>query len=136
MYSATRRTSPAPTERRFPSWDPSLSNRGAWTARNILAEIAGKERTPFDYKDKGIMAMIGRKAAVAEMGAHRHEVDGPVAFAAWLGVHAMLLSGVRNKIDAFIAWGWDYFSKNGATAIVGAPEAGRIDWGDDDEGET
>ena len=108
---------------------------GAWAARNILAEIAGKERTPFDYKDKGIMAMIGPNATVSEMGAHRHEVDGPVAFAAWLGVHAMLLSGVRNKIDAFIAWGWDYFSKNGATAMVGAPEAGRIDWGDDDEGE-
>jgi NADH dehydrogenase len=47
----------------------------------------------------------------------------------------MLLSGVRNKIDAFIAWGWDYFSKNRATAMVSAPEAGRIDWGDDDEGE-
>ena len=108
---------------------------GAWAARNILDEIAGKPRKPFHYKDKGIMAMIGRNAAVAEMGAHRHEVDGPVAFAAWLGVHAMLLSGVRNKIDAFIAWGWDYFSKNRATAMVSAPDAGRIDWGDDDEGE-
>ena len=108
---------------------------GAWAARNILDEIAGKPRKPFHYKDKGIMAMIGRNAAVAEMGAHRHEVDGPVAFAAWLGVHAMLLSGVRNKIDAFIAWGWDYFSKNRATAMVTAPDAGRIDWGDDDEGE-
>ena len=93
---------------------------GAWAARNILDEIAGKQRKPFRYKDKGIMAMIGRNAAVAEMGAHRHEVDGPVAFAAWLGVHAMLLSGVRNKIDAFIAWGWDYFSKNRATAMVDA----------------
>ncbi len=108
---------------------------GAWAARNILDEIAGKPRKPFHYKDKGIMAMIGRNAAVAEIGAHRHEVDGPVAFAAWLGVHAMLLSGVRNKIDAFIAWGWDYFSKNRATAMVSAPDAGRIDWGDDDEGE-
>ena len=108
---------------------------GAWAARNILDAIAGKPRKPFPYKDKGIMAMIGRNAAVAEMGAHRHEVDGPVAFAAWLGVHAMLLSGVRNKIDAFIAWGWDYFSKNRATAMVSAPDAGRIDWGDDDEGE-
>jgi NADH dehydrogenase len=108
---------------------------GAWAARNILDEIAGKPRKPFHYKDKGIMAMIGRNAAVAEMGAHRHEVDGPVAFAAWLGVHAMLLSGVRNKVDAFIAWGWDYFSKNRATAMVNAPDAGRIDWGDDDEGE-
>ena len=108
---------------------------GAWAARNILDEMAGKQREPFHYKDKGIMAMIGRNAAVAEMGAHRHEVDGPVAFAAWLGVHAMLLSGVRNKVDAFIAWGWDYFSKNRATAMVNAPDAGRIDWGDDDEGE-
>jgi NADH dehydrogenase len=108
---------------------------GAWAARNILAEIAGKQRTPFRYKDKGIMAMIGRNAAVAEMGAHRHEVDGPVAFAAWLGVHAMLLSGIRNKIDAFMAWGWDYFSKNRATAMVDAADAGRIDWGDDDDGE-
>jgi NADH:ubiquinone reductase (H+-translocating) len=108
---------------------------GVWAARNILAQIDGKEPTPFHYKDKGIMAMIGRNAAVAEMGAHRHEVDGPVAFAAWLGVHAMLLSGVRNKIDAFMAWGWDYFSKNRATAMVTASDAGQIDWGDDDEGE-
>jgi hypothetical protein len=61
------------------------------------------------------MAMIGRNAAIAEMGPHRHEVEGPVAFAAWLGVHAMLLTGTRNKIDAFMAWGWDYFSKDRAT---------------------
>ena len=37
------------------------------------------------YKDKGIMAMIGRNAAVAEVGKHRHQVEGPLAFAAWLG---------------------------------------------------
>jgi NADH:ubiquinone reductase (H+-translocating) len=108
---------------------------GAWAAQNILDEIAGKERTDFRYKDKGIMAMIGRNAAIAEMGPHRHEVEGPVAFAAWLGVHAMLLSGTRNKVDAFISWGWDYFSKDRAPAIVDRPDATRIDWGDDDEGE-
>ena len=34
------------------------------------------------------MAMIGRNAAVAEMGEHRHELHGGIAFAAWLGVHA------------------------------------------------
>jgi NADH dehydrogenase len=43
-------------------------------------------------KDKGMMAMIGRNAAVAEVGNHRHQVQGLIAFAAWLGVHAMLLS--------------------------------------------
>ena len=106
---------------------------GAWAARNILHDIAGKDREPFHYKDKGIMAMIGRNAAVAEMGRHRHEVEGPVAFAAWLGVHAMLLSGVRNRVDTFMAWGWDYFSKNRATALIDRPDAATIDWGDDDE---
>jgi NADH dehydrogenase len=106
---------------------------GEWAARNIVADLAGKERKPFSYKDKGIMAMIGRNAAVAEMGPHRHEVEGPVAFAAWLGVHAMLLSGVRNRVDAFLAWGWDYFSKNRATALIDRPDAASIDWGDEDE---
>jgi NADH dehydrogenase len=108
---------------------------GAWAAKNILDDIAGKDRKPFHYKDKGIMAMIGRNAAVAEMGKHRHEVEGPVAFAAWLGVHAMLLSGVRNRVDTFIAWGWDYFSKDRATALIDRPDAATIDWDDDDGGE-
>ena len=53
------------------------------------------------------MAMIGRNAAVAEVGKHRHQVEGPIAFAAWLGVHAMPLSGVHAKIDAFLTWAWD-----------------------------
>src|SRR5262249_906537 len=68
---------------------------GDWTAKNILTEIAGGARVPFHYHDKGIMAMIGRDAAVAVVGKKKHELDGPIAFAAWLGVHAMLMSGVR-----------------------------------------
>jgi NADH:quinone reductase (non-electrogenic) len=44
------------------------------------------------------MAMIGRDAAVAEVGAERHELQGPIAFAAWLGVHVALLTTARAKI--------------------------------------
>jgi NADH dehydrogenase len=126
---------PDTDSRALPQLGSVAQQSGAWAARNILDEMAGKDRTDFRYKDKGIMAMIGRNAAIAEMGQHRHEVEGPVAFAAWLGVHAMLLSGTRNKMDAFMAWGWDYFSKDRATAMVDRPDATRIDWGDDDEGE-
>ena len=72
-------------------------------------------------------------AAVAEMGPHRHEVDGPIAFGAWLGVHAMLLSGTRRKVDAFISWGWDYFSSKRPNILVDRPEAYVIDWSDDDD---
>ena len=70
---------------------------GTWAAGTLEREHRGEATVPFHYKDKGIMAMIGRNAAVAEVGKHRHQVDGPVAFAAWLGVHAMLLSGVHSK---------------------------------------
>ena len=41
---------------------------GKWCARNILSDIAGGPRVPFHYLDKGIMAMIGRNSAVAEVG--------------------------------------------------------------------
>ena len=105
---------------------------GQWAARNILADLDNEHRTAFHYKDKGIMAMIGRGAAVAEVGEHRHELHGTFAFAAWLGVHAMLLSGVRQRIDAFVSWGWDYFSRSRTAALLGNDADHQIDWGDDE----
>ncbi len=109
---------------------------GTWAADNILADFAGKPRKPFHYHDKGIMAMIGRGSAIAEVGAHRHELHGAIAFSSWLGVHAMLMTGVRNRIDAFVTWGWDYFSKTRGPQVLDRSEAARIDWGDDDPPET
>jgi NADH:quinone reductase (non-electrogenic) len=104
---------------------------GRWAAENILRERSGKGTEPFRYKDKGIMAMIGRNAAVAEVGKRRHQVDGPVAFAAWLGVHAMLLSGAHSKTDAFLSWGWDYFDRDHAATVEASTTPQRIAWGDD-----
>jgi len=104
---------------------------GKWAARNILADAAGEPRTPFRYKDKGIMAMIGRNAAVAEVGRHRHEVHGTVAFMMWLGVHAGLMTGVRPRVDAFIDWAWDYFSPTRASQVLDSSDARRIDWDED-----
>jgi NADH dehydrogenase len=107
---------------------------GKWAGQNILRELRGKPTGPFIYKDKGIMAMIGRNAAVAEVGKHHHQVEGPVAFAAWLGVHAMLLSGVHSKIDAFLSWGWDYFDRDhAATVEATAADPERLAWADHGE---
>ena len=55
------------------------------------------------------MAMIGRKAAVAEIGPHRHELKGRLAFAAWLGVHAQLLANAGAEMRAFTAWLDDFY---------------------------
>ena len=104
---------------------------GRWAGENILRELKGEPTRPFHYKDKGIMAMIGRNAAVAEVGKHRHQVEGPVAFAAWLGVHAMLLSGAHSKTDAFLSWAWDYFDRDHAAVVESSTTPQRIAWGDD-----
>jgi NADH:ubiquinone reductase (H+-translocating) len=106
---------------------------GKWCARNILSDVAGEPRTPFHYLDKGIMAMIGRNSAVAEVGEHRHELQGAVAFAAWLGVHAALLSSTRAKIEAFMEWAWDYFGGARGDAVLDRSEELQIDWNDDEE---
>ncbi|MET9310951.1 NAD(P)/FAD-dependent oxidoreductase [Kribbella sp. NPDC003505] len=104
---------------------------GAWAAGNILRELHGDKAKPFHYKDKGIMAMIGRNAAVAEVGRHRHQVEGPVAFAAWLGVHAMLVSGAHSRTDAFLSWAWDYFDRDHAASVEWSTTPERIAWGDE-----
>ena len=127
---------PGPDGRAFPQLGSVAQQSGAHVAKNILAEIAGKPRKSFEYKDKGIMAMIGRGAAVAEVGKHRHELHGSIAFAAWLGVHAALMSGVRNRIEAFVDWGWDYFSKTrGSQVLDRRSDAAHIDWADADDSE-
>ena len=105
---------------------------GRWAAGNILADHAGKPRRPFHYHDKGIMAMIGDGAAIAEVGAHHHELHGHMAFAAWLGVHAWLMSGVRQRVDAFISWGWDFLGSSRSSSIIVDPDAAEIDWGDEE----
>ena len=122
-----------PDGRAFPQLGSVALQAGSTVAANIIADIEGKPRETFDYHDKGIMAMIGRGAAVAEVGEHRHELHGAIAFAAWLGVHAWLMSGVRQRIDAFISWGWDYFGKSRAPQILDRSDAAHIDWGKDDD---
>jgi NADH dehydrogenase len=105
---------------------------GHWAADNILADFAGRPRKPFAYRDKGIMAMIGRGAAIAEAGKRHHEIHGELAHMAWLGVHASLMTGTKSKIEAFVDWAWDGFSKTGGPHVLDRGDAAIIDWDDDD----
>jgi len=122
---------PGPDGRALPQLGSVAQQSGKWAARNILAQQAGEPLKPFKYKDKGIMAMIGRNAAVAEVGPHRHQVEGPIAFAAWLGLHAILLSGVHNRIDAFMEWADDYFHSDRAADLEADGTPSRIAWSKD-----
>jgi NADH:ubiquinone reductase (H+-translocating) len=104
---------------------------GRYCAKHILGKIHGVDTKHFEYFDKGFTAMIGRNAAVAEVGEHRHEITGPIAFAAWLGVHAALLTTTRSKIGSVMDWAWDYFGKVRGEVILDCPSEHAIDWGMD-----
>jgi NADH dehydrogenase len=106
---------------------------GKWCARNIALDAASQPRRPFRYLDKGIMAMIGRNSAVAEVGMHRHEVHGAVAFIAWLGVHVALPTNSRARIEALIEWAWDYFGRSRSNPILDRIEQANINWNADEE---
>ncbi len=120
-------------ERALPQLGSVAQQAGAWAATNILADIDGTGRTPFHYRDKGIMAMVGRNAAVAEIGPHRHELHGRLAFAAWLGVHAELLANAGAELKAFVAWAEDFYVRpHHRSAELLDPdqvELPRIHWG-------
>ena len=95
---------PGPDGQPLPQLGSVALQSGQWAAKNLLAGFGEGAQQPFKYKDKGIMAMIGRGSAIAAMGPRRREVHGPLAFAAWLGVHAALMTGVRARLHALADW--------------------------------
>ncbi len=106
---------------------------GHWCAKNILLDIAGKPRQAFRYLDKGIMAMIGRNAAVAQVGESRIDLQGMIGFLAWLAVHALLLTSFEAKVEAFVAWAWTFIGGARGDALLDRPEELHIDWAADKE---
>jgi NADH dehydrogenase len=124
---------PSPDGGTFPQLGSVALQNGQWAAKAIRADIEGKPFGSFHYHDKGIMAMINHGHAVAEMGKHHHEMHGHIAFAAWLGIHAYLMTGVRDRSDAFMDWGWDYVSKDRTSQKLDRSNTSKINWGDDDQ---
>jgi NADH dehydrogenase len=103
---------------------------GSWAAKTVLADRARKSAKPFSYLDKGTMAMIGRGAAVAQVKGV--ELHGKMAFAAWLGVHAALMTGGSNRVDAFKSWAVDFFGKDRAPQALDRSGTARMTWDEDE----
>ncbi len=92
---------------------------GRHAAKQILRLIEGQETEPFRYHDKGIMATIGRRAAVAELPSGIR-LTGTPAWLAWLGLHIVFLLGFRNRIAVILNWTWRYlWWRRGPRVIAG-----------------
>ncbi|VAW40737.1 NADH dehydrogenase, partial [hydrothermal vent metagenome] len=101
----------------YPMVIPVAQQQGKLAARNILAEIRGKEKRPFHYHDRGSMATIGRRRAVAWLY-NKVPLKGYLAWLAWLALHLLTLLGFRNRLNVFVSWVWNYFTYDRSVRII------------------
>ncbi|MEM6459219.1 MAG: NAD(P)/FAD-dependent oxidoreductase [Planctomycetota bacterium] len=111
-----------PDGQEVPGVAPAAMQMGKHAAKLIAKELRDgptppQHREAFDYWDKGSMATIGRKRAIAQVG--RLRLTGLPAWLAWLGVHLMFLVTFRNKVLVMIQWFYAYVAfRRGARIIV------------------
>jgi NADH dehydrogenase len=98
---------------------------GRRAARNITARIKGRPTRPFHYKDKGIMATIGRRSAVAELPPGIR-LGGTLGWMAWLFLHLLYVVGFRNRLAVFTSWAWNYVTWDRANRVIVGPD--EQDW--------
>ena len=82
--------------------------QGAHAARNIVRAIEGKPLEAFHYRDYGILATIGRGAAVGDVFGLK--ISGVFAWLFWLFLHIFWLIGFRNRIAVMGEWAWAYLT--------------------------
>jgi len=100
----------------LPMLAPVAMQQGKVAAENARRLLSGRKLKPFRYRDKGIMATIGRAAAVTTFG--RVSFTGYTAWAAWLFVHLLMLIGFRNRLGVLLNWAWDYFLFERAVRLI------------------
>jgi len=101
----------------LPGLAPAAIQAGRFTASMILNDLKSKPREQFQYFDKGLMATIGKRRAIAVSGHLR--MTGFIAWLAWLFVHIIYLIDFKNRVSVLTQWAWNYlFSKRGSRLIT------------------
>jgi len=92
-------------------------------AKTILRRLRGEPAKPFVYRDLGSMAIVGRRAAISDLGWVRF--SGVLAWLAWLFLHIFMLIGFRNRVVVLFEWAVAYFTfQRGARLITGETKPG------------
>jgi NADH:ubiquinone reductase (H+-translocating) len=105
-----------------PGIAPVAKQQGAYVARAIAARIAGRvSPPPFVYRDRGLLATIGRTAAVIAYKQLR--LRGWLAWWLWGAAHVYFLVSFRNRIIVVTQWLWAYLVfERGARLITGVDD--------------
>ena len=102
-----------------PGIAPVAKQQGAYVARALAARIAGRDApAAFVYRDRGLLATIGRRAAV--IAYRRLRLSGWIAWWIWGAAHVYFLVSLRNRVIVVTQWLWSYLLfERGARLITG-----------------
>jgi NADH dehydrogenase len=110
----------------LPGLAPVAIQQGAYAARLVEHRLRGATIRPFHYINKGNLATIGRRRAVADLGLVR--LSGPLAWLIWLVVHIWYLIGFQNRLVVIFRWSLSFLSRGrsqGSRIIAGPLQEGR-----------
>jgi len=102
--------------RGLPMLAPVAMQQAKHLANNFKLLLSENPLIPFIYKNKGVMATIGRKRAVVDLP--RWRFQGIFAWFVWMFVHIMSLIGFRNKMMTLIDWSISYFNYDKPLGII------------------
>lgn len=101
----------------LPQLAPVAMQSGAHVARQITRALEGRGTQPFRFTDRGTMATIGRRSAVAELPG-RIRLHGTSAWVAWLALHLLYVAGLRNRASVLLNWAWGYLTWDRGPRII------------------
>ncbi len=108
------------TTSKYPEAHPQVANVAINQARNLGRNLRkGNDFSKwksFEYKDKGSLATIGKRRAVADLPFIKFH--GRLAWLFWMFLHLMLILSVKNKIKIFITWSWHYFTNDSSLRLI------------------
>ena len=108
---------------KFPQGHPMMAQpamqQGRLLADNLIKIINKKEPKPFEYKDKGSMATIGRNKAVVDLP--KFKFSGVFAWFVWMFVHLFSLIGFKNKAVVFLNWVYNYIRFDREARLIMRP---------------
>ena len=96
---------------------PVAQQQGRLAGKNILRHINGEAQQSFAYHDRGLMATIGRRRAVA-WPFYKVQLTGFVAWITWLFLHLLWLMGFRNQLNVLVNWMWNYLTYDRSVRII------------------
>lgn len=106
----------------FPKGYPQLASVAIDQAKNVADNFkrmaAGKALKPYEYKNKGSMATVGRNKAVIDLHQPHWSFQGFFAWLVWMTLHLFLLIGFKNRLVVFINWGYKYLTRSQSLSLL------------------